>query len=195
MKRNLFDPESLFWKPFGYIGEIAVLSLLWALCSVPVITVGPASAALYDCTWHCVRNKEDDLFSRFFRTFKAELKDGIISWVIWAIILGALAYLGSISSVPVIFAVLVILPLGILSWLFPTQSRFTFHLRSLNSTAVKLSFGNIVHTVIMGIVLLPCIWLCARFVLPLILIPGLFSLLSSFLIEPVFSQYINRSDS
>ena len=195
MKRNLFDPESLFWKPFGYIGEIAVLSLLWALCSVPVITVGPASAALYECTWHCVRNREDDLFGRFIRTFKAELKEGILSWLIWAPVSGALAYLGNRSSVPALFAVLVVLPLGILSWLFPTQSRFTFDLRSLNLTAVRLSFGNIVPTVIMGIVLILCIWICAKFVLPLILIPGLFSLLSSFLIEPVFSQYTDKSDS
>ena len=195
MKRNWFDPESLIWEPFGYIGEIAVLSLLWALCSVPVLTLGPASAALYDCTWHCVRKREEDLFGRFFRTFKAELKEGIISWVIWAIVLGALAYLGSISSVPVVFAVLVILPLGILSWLFPTQSRYEFDLRSLNSTAVKLSFGNIVRTVVMGTALLPCIWLCARFFLPLILIPGLFSLLSTYLIEPVFSKYTDKSGS
>ena len=45
--RSLFNPESFLWKPFGYIGDLVVLSLLW-VCSIPVVTLGASSAALYD---------------------------------------------------------------------------------------------------------------------------------------------------
>ena len=44
--RRFFDPESLLWKPLGFLGEIVTLSLLWTLCSIPLVTIGTASAAL-----------------------------------------------------------------------------------------------------------------------------------------------------
>ena len=70
MARRFFEPESLVWKPFGYLGELVMMSLLWGLCAIPLVTIGPASAALYDCAVHCLRRKEGDLFSRFFAPVK-----------------------------------------------------------------------------------------------------------------------------
>ena len=43
--RQLFNPESLVWKPLGYLGDLVMLSLLWTVFSIPVVTLGPASAA------------------------------------------------------------------------------------------------------------------------------------------------------
>ena len=48
MLRRFFNPDSLIWKPLGVLGDLVVLSLLWAVCCMPLVTVGPASAALYD---------------------------------------------------------------------------------------------------------------------------------------------------
>ena len=90
MARNFFNPEGLVWKPLGALGDLVMLSLLWGICSIPLVTIGPATAALYDCTAHCVRRGEDGLFSRFKRTFLAELKTGLLSTLLWAAVLGAL---------------------------------------------------------------------------------------------------------
>ena len=65
MWRKIFDPDSYFWRPLGYVGELVVLSLLWVVCCLPVVTAGQATAALYDCVAHCVRRGEGDLFGRF----------------------------------------------------------------------------------------------------------------------------------
>ena len=89
MKR-FFDPEGLLWKPLGFIGELVMLSLLWGVCSIALVTVGPATAALYDSVVHALRRRDDNLFSRFFRTFRAELKTGCLSALLW---LGLLALL------------------------------------------------------------------------------------------------------
>ena len=48
MARRAFDPENAVWRPLGFLGDIVTLSLLWALCSLPVVTIGSASCALYD---------------------------------------------------------------------------------------------------------------------------------------------------
>ena len=48
MARNFFNPEGLVWKPLGQLGDLVMLSLLWGICSVPLVTIGPATAALYE---------------------------------------------------------------------------------------------------------------------------------------------------
>ena len=77
--RALFNPESWLWKPLGYLGDLVMLSLLWAVFSVPIVTLGPASAALYDTAVHSIRRKEDTVIARFLSTFKRELKQGVLS--------------------------------------------------------------------------------------------------------------------
>ena len=80
--KNLFNPESLIWKPLGYLGDLVMLSLLWTVFSIPVVTLGPASAALYDTAVHSIRRKEDTVLTRFFSTFKREVKQGVLSTLI-----------------------------------------------------------------------------------------------------------------
>ena len=78
MARRFFNPESGVWKPLGFFGDLVILSLLWCLCSVPLVTLGPATAALYDTVVHSMRRKEAPPFYRFFDTFRRELKEGVL---------------------------------------------------------------------------------------------------------------------
>ena len=89
---RFFDPESWAWKPFGWIGDIFILSLLWVLCSFPLFTLGAATTALYDAAVHVLRYGEKDTLGRFFRTFRAEFKAATLSTLLWAAVL-ALCYL------------------------------------------------------------------------------------------------------
>ena len=50
MARNFFNPEGLVWKPLGALGDLVMLSLLWGLCSIPLVTIGPATAAALGVT-------------------------------------------------------------------------------------------------------------------------------------------------
>lgn len=42
----MFNPENRFWRWVDRIADVLILSLLWTVCSVPVVTVGAASTAL-----------------------------------------------------------------------------------------------------------------------------------------------------
>ena len=90
MSGRFFDSESMVWKPFGWIGDIVFLSLLWFICSVPIITMGAATTALYDAVAHGFRMKEPETVHRFFRTLKKEFKTATLATVIWGVILGVL---------------------------------------------------------------------------------------------------------
>lgn len=200
MARNFFNPEGLVWKPLGQLGDLVMLSLLWGICSVPLVTIGPSTAALYDCTVHVVRRGEDGLFSRFWRTFRAELRTGLLTTLLWAALLGALfflrallmrrlGYAGAGGAVGMATLVVLLIPAGMACWVFPLLSRFTFSFASLSGTAVRLALGHILRTLALALLTLVAVELCLRFTSPLIVLPGFTALLWTFLIEPVFARY------
>ena len=201
MARRVFDPERGIWKPLGALGDLLMLSLLWGTCCIPVLTVGSATTALYDTAVHALRRRDDALLSRFFTTFKRELKSGILSTLLWIAVLALLWLLRralaaalpegeSRAAVPVITtAVLGFFALCVLAWVFPTLSRFTFGTLGLNVTALRLAFGHILRSAALALLIGSSAWLCLRFGLPIMVLPGLAAWLATFLIEPVFARY------
>ena len=205
MARNFFNPEGLVWKPLGYVGETVMLSLLWGLCSIPLVTVGPATAALYDCTVHSIRRGEGEPFSRFWNCFRAELKTGALSTLLWGAVLAALyllrallmkrlGYAGAGGAVGMATLVVLLVPTGIACWVFPLLSRFTFSFSALHATALRLGLGHILRTLALSLLALLGAELCLRYTTPLIFVPGLVALLWSFLIEPVFARYTDKEE-
>lgn len=80
-----------------------ILSLFWLACSLPVVTIGAASAALYDAPVHGIRREEAGCYRRFFRTFRRELKTAVPAWLLWgaaaiALLLGGQYGIGAASS-------------------------------------------------------------------------------------------------
>lgn len=195
--RALFNPESWLWKPLGYLGDLVMLSLLWAVFSVPIVTLGPASAALYDTAVHSIRRKEDTVITRFLSTFKRELKQGVLSTLL-VLGLSALFFFAPLliftrqTDWPVLLAVWVLLAfflLCFLCWLWPVISRFSMGFRALHLNSLKLAFGHILRSAPMALVWGLSLYAGLRFVAPLFLCPALAALLSSVLLEPVFLKY------
>ncbi len=201
MARRLFNPESPVWKPLGFFGDLVILSLLWCLCSVPLVTLGPATAALYDTVVHSMRRKEAPPFYRFFDTFRRELKEGILLTLLLAGValgLGLLAYgffrlfpaIGERGAiVSLVELLLIFLYLAAASWVFPTLSRFTMGVGAISSACLRLAPGHALRSAAMALMQMLAIAASLRLVVPVMFAPALVSYLSSYLIEPVFLQY------
>jgi hypothetical protein len=150
---------------------------------------------------HVLRRKEDTPFERFFSTFRRELKEGVLSTLLWAgvlLLLGA-GFYAALRFVPVfaehwplVLACALLLGfflLGILCWVWPVLSRFTMDLRALHAAAVRLALGHSLRSALMALIWGAALYAGFRWVSPLFVSPGLAALLSSYLIEPVFRQY------
>lgn len=201
MGRRFFNPESLVWRIFGFIGDLVTFSLLWALCSIPLVTLGPATAALYDTMVHTLRRKESAPLSRFFSTFRRELREGLVLTLLCAaaaLALGLVLYAslrlfpafaerGALVSLAELL--LAFFFLAAASWVFPTLSRFSMSAASLGRNCLRLAAGHAPRSAALALLNAAVIAAVARFVFPVMFAPALAAYLSSFLLEPVFEQY------
>lgn len=71
--------------------DLILLNILWVICSLPVLTLGASTAALYSVMMKVVANEEGYLIRGFLTAFKKNFKQ---STIVWLILLAAGAVLG-----------------------------------------------------------------------------------------------------
>ena len=69
------------------VGELIVLNLLTVLCSIPVVTIGAAMAAMHDVLIRKNRNEPYTVGSAFFTAFKNNFRHATGTWLVFAGIL------------------------------------------------------------------------------------------------------------
>lgn len=202
---QIFNPDNFFWRCFGKMADVVGLSLLWFLCSLPVITIPAASTALYDCAARCVRGDEFTVYSRFFRTFKREFKLVTPAGLIWG---GAVLLLmtgsrilaassqGSqlLATLAVMYYVLMVIPAGMLCWLFPLASRYQLTFRELNRTAIQLWLAHLPSTAVMAALLALCVDITVQLLLPVCCLPCLLALAHSLFVERAFKKHMPEEE-
>ena len=73
MFRSLFDPNSAFFRGMERVWTLVVLNVLWVLCSLPVVTIGPSTAALYQVLGKVIQG-QDSHGEKIFRRMAGELQ-------------------------------------------------------------------------------------------------------------------------
>ena len=79
---SVFSYESKFSQVVLRFTHGCYLNLLWAVTSLPIVTMGAATTALYTVTFKIARNEDGDLTSQFFRAFKQNFKQATTIWLI-----------------------------------------------------------------------------------------------------------------
>lgn len=202
---KIFDPDNVFWRWFGRIADMFALSCLWLLCCLPIITIVPASIALYDSIARCVRGPDGDTYRRFFRTLKAELLRGIGMTLLW----GLLAFILIIgynflrqmaeqsqgfAIYAVAFTVSMLIPIAVVCWLIPIESRFANSFLGVHKTAVYFTFAHLPTTVAITVALILCGLVISYFPFMALVLPAVMVCLQSWFIERVFAKYMPAED-
>ena len=68
--RGLFSGDSAIGKALTKIGELVILSILWFFTSLPVITIGASTTALYYATAKSLRMDRGYFFKEYFKAWK-----------------------------------------------------------------------------------------------------------------------------
>ena len=83
---TLFNPENKFWNFMGKITDVACMSILWLLTSLPVITIGASTAAFYSFTLDAVQDGEGAVLRSYFSEFRKNFKKATILWMLQLIL-------------------------------------------------------------------------------------------------------------
>lgn len=54
------------------------LNVLWLVCSLPIVTAGAATAALYDVTLRIAREDDPPLTRQFFAAFRSNFRQATV---------------------------------------------------------------------------------------------------------------------
>ena len=203
--QQVFDPDNAWWRFVSRCVDVVGLSVFWAMLCLPVVTAGPASSALYYTVVKCFRQGEKGTFGVFYRAFRENLKQGVIATLLCLPVAAALALgyaimranwgsdLGAVMFVA--YDIALIVPAGIVCWLFPLLGRFTFRLRDAFRTAGMLALRHLPTTVVivlltleLGIFTLERRW-------PVCFAPALCALLTSLFLERIFPKYLSEAEA
>src|SRR5690554_6535548 len=79
---NLFSMDGLIYKVSIVIYNLLVLNFLWLIFSIPIITIGGSTTALFYVVGKIIRGENYKLLSDFWKSFKLNIRQATVIWVI-----------------------------------------------------------------------------------------------------------------
>lgn len=153
---NLFNEDNFLHQFFLFLGKLIALNLLWMVSSIPVITAGASTTALYYCTLKLHKDKDISAWKYFWKSFR---RNFLQSTAIWILLLfsGILLWLEriAIGTMPagakqiftcVIAAIGMLLVLTAL-YIFPTVAAFENKIGKLLTHALYFIFRQPLYAV------------------------------------------------
>lgn len=75
--KGFFSVEGAFFTVTGKICDMVVITVLWAVGCIPVVTFFTSTASMYHTTVKCIRYDRGKVFEEFKDAYKKNLKQGI----------------------------------------------------------------------------------------------------------------------
>lgn len=204
MASPFFDYNNSFWQWLARFTDLFGLSLCWLLCSLPLVTVGAATTALYDGVYHGIRRGESPVYVRFFKTFARELKTATLA-TLPALGLGAVYLLlrqvthtmaagGDPVAAILAYAypVLFCLPLAVWLLAMALLSRFTFRAGALLKTAARLTVARLPAALAVAVLAALAARVMLWWYFSLTFLPALTALAASLFVERIFRPYLGE---
>ena len=168
--QTLFDPDNAVWSFLQKFYSLALAGLLWFICSLPIITLGPATIALYRYSFAVLDGCESYLFKSFFSVFAKSLRQGIAVTLQLLLATSFLIFDAwfFLNTIPILFFVAVALFLLVLFpglHLFALMSIKASTIKGFVSQAFYLSIRHLSTTV--TLIVITCLWFLSIYALPI----------------------------
>lgn len=163
---TLFNPENKFWNFMSKITDVACLSLLWLVTSLPLFTIGASTSALYAFTLDAVQDAEGKVWSSFFSAFRRCFKKATVLWLL-QVLLGAFLAVDLYAAWHLYLnnGILALLPFSLALcgglvflcttlYLYPILATYDFPVRKIIADSFVMAVGNLHVTISMIVVFL-----------------------------------------
>lgn len=203
---SFFNMDNPLFSILNKICDMLFVSIAFIFLCIPIITIGPATTALYYAVVKVVRRERGYVFKEFFRSFKLNFKRaaivGVVLTIMFVILGFDLIYAYGLTAPDSskgslllgVFIGITFLLVCFSIYVFPVLSRFDITIKQLIKTTSFMSMKHIPSTVLM-IISSALVLVIIYFFFPFIFIaPATIALVNSFTIERVFKKYMPESN-
>lgn len=200
---RILSSDSKFMLFLSKFFDIVILSILFLMCCLPVVTIGPALSALYSTTRKVVLRREGYIVKEYFHSFRINFLTGLGVWLILfliTVLMGINIFYAAttwknafgIMAMAIYFAVLcgVFVLCG---YIFPILSRFECKGKQLFINAVSIALSHLKTSI--GLLLLQIafyfllVYSYAGIPILLFFLPVGFAALQQGILERIFAEY------
>lgn len=197
--RNIFGFDGSFINICDKIFDVMALGFLWILCSLPIVTIGASTSALYYAMVKCVKKGDGYIAREFFRSFRLNLMSGCFIWILVVAATFAMhlnigilmketdGYVGLFFIC--VYALTSVFILAVSCYVFPALARFDMSSGWLIKLAMYMTvryFGTTLALLLMLFCTGAIIW---RFPILMIFAPGPVIFLMSEFLERVLKKH------
>lgn len=194
---GFFSIDGPFFKIGTIIADVMILGILWIIGSLPIITIGASTTAVFYVTTKRANGRDGYLWADFWKSYRlnffASTKVFLTIFIIYAIlifnILG-LSFENNLGNWVLAVQFVIFIEITFISmYSFPLISRFELKYLQVFKTAFILANRHILIT-ISNLALLVGVVFMIDFMPPFILIaPGVYIYFSSYLFVKAFKKY------
>ena len=162
--KSILSPEGPLFRITERLTNLVMLNLLYLAFCIPIVTIGPATAALHYVTLKYATNEEDRVWAPFIHSFRQNLKQGILLGLITTGVGVFLAFdlywiYQMVSAgqafdkvVLVIVSLACIVYLMMTAYIYPLLARYDNSLKQMFRTALILAIRHLPATLCMAVI-------------------------------------------
>lgn len=193
----MMNLNSPFFRLITNIGNLILVSILWIIGCIPIVTIGASTAALYYTCVKVIRHGRGYLFSSFLQSYRSNLKQGIVVTLLGILISFVLymdfRYITALDAAPqylvAIYQICMTFFASLLIYLVATMSRFSVSFFQLLKLSVFMMIRHFYYTIVMLVLLITVIILMMAVPFSVFFLPGIYILLTSLIMEKVLQKY------
>ncbi|GHH97856.1 YesL family protein [Neobacillus kokaensis] len=164
--------DGKLYKTMEFWMNIFLLNILWLLMCIPIVTIFPATTAMFAVLREWKTQRDIRVFSAYVRFLKENFKQSFLIGVVWLIFTGLL--LGDLiitnqlnSNLKYIlfsfFFLLTILYLFVFITIFPVMAHYQVSWKGAIKNAFLLSIAKLHYTILSLIIMASAVLLCFYF--------------------------------
>ncbi|MDO4339818.1 MAG: DUF624 domain-containing protein [Eubacteriales bacterium] len=198
--KGIFETGTGFYHYTGKIFDLIAVSIFWILGCIPVITAGASFTALYAAVSKSVRQDIDTVSKKFWSSYKRNLKASIPVWLIFggAVFLLLLNYgivreqFGGLAGLflQMLYLFCALLVIAAAGYAFPALSRFDMPTGWIVKLSFYLTFRHLPKSFLLILLFIGCYLLLLINPAVILILPGLYGLLASMLVDPVLDRHM-----
>lgn len=204
---GFFSLDGPFNRVGSVVADIMILGVLWLIFSIPLITIGASTTALFYVSTRRISDREGYLLRDFFSSFKSNFFTSTKIWLIWLVLFGMLvvninllwnegAIGGMLGTLILALQIVLMLELVFISvYLYPLVARFEMGAVQIAKSAFFMANRHIFTTLTCLSIGFTILLAAEMFFPPLFVIGmGIYGYGASYMVMRIFRKYRPEMD-